>query len=150
MEVAERGFQMRLSCRYEQPENKVAELSVETVVDGEWRGFNLDFQQPGFLIFVYAILNCQHLYMRTNATERGLVLDSAQGSIDVLAGGEWLLEKLHVDFQVRLVSGDPSREDVDYIIDRMQHCPVSTNIRAVADLRTGLEFLSASGDRVGH
>ena len=105
-----------------------------------WQDFELDFGQPGFLIFVYAILNCQHLYMRTNAAERGLVLDSSLATIDVLADEEWRLRRLHIGFEAKLRSGSPSREDIDHIINRMQRCPVSTNLRDVKDMRTVLEF----------
>lgn len=137
------AFQMQLECRYEQPHNTVAGLQVKHLVKGAWEDFELSFAQPGFLIFVYAILNCQHLYMRTNADERGLVLASATGSIDVLTDQDWVLQKLHVCFDAQLRSGTPSAGDVDYIVDRMQHCPVSVNLREVADSQTRLEFLAA-------
>ena len=138
--MTDHSFRLRLSCRYEKAENTVAALGVQNWLDDEWQDFNLDFGQPGFLIFVYAILNCQHLYMRTNAAEQGLLLDSALASIDVLADEEWRLQKLHVQFEVKLRSGSPAREDIDYIIDRMQHCPVSTNLKDVPDTRTVLKF----------
>ena len=141
--MADHAFRMRLSCRYQQDDNSVAALDVQNRVEDEWQVFELDFKQPGFLIFVYAILNCQHLYMRTNAAERGLLLDSADASIDVLADEEWLLRKLHVKFEARLRSGSPSQEDIDFIVERMNHCPVSTNLREVPDTRTVLEFMPA-------
>jgi hypothetical protein len=80
--------------------------------------------------------------MRTNADERGLVLASATGSIDVLADESWVLQKLHVRFDAQLRSGTPSSADVDYIVERMEHCPVSVNLKDVADSRTQVEFLA--------
>jgi hypothetical protein len=144
--MTEHSFRMRLSCRYEQPDNVVSGLEVQNLVDSEWQDFNMNFKQPGFLIFVYAILNCQHLYMRSNAAERGLLLDSAGGSIEVLADNGWVLQKLHVDFDVKLQSGNPSPQDVDYIIDRMRHCPVSANIKNVPDTQTRVEFTRIKAD----
>ena len=141
--MAKHSFKMRLSCRYERPDNTVAKLTVENLEDNEWQDFELDFTQPGFLIFVYAIFNCQHLYMRTNAAERGLLLDTASGSIDVVADNDWVLQKLHVRFEARLEAGNPTSEDKGYIIDRMQHCPVSMNIKDIADSRTLLDFVVA-------
>ncbi len=138
--MSEHRFQMRLSCRYAQPDNTVAELAVENLVEGEWQPFELGFKSPGFLIFVYGILNCQHLYMRTNAAERGFALESADGSIEVTASQDWVLQQLNVHFDARLQSGAPGAEDVDYIVDRMRHCPVSVNLRDVADSRTTLAF----------
>jgi hypothetical protein len=134
---------MQLECRYEEPHNTVAGLQVTHLVKGVWEDFELGFAQPGFLIFVYAILNCQHLYMRTNADERGLVLASATGAIDVLTDQDWVLRKLHVRFEAELRSGMPSPGDVDYIVDRMQHCPVSVNLREVADTTTRVELIPA-------
>lgn len=137
-------FQMRLGCRYEQPDNTVADLLVQNLEDGEWRVFDLNFRQPGFLIFVYAILNCQHLYLRTNAAERGLLLESAAGTIDVLADDDWNLQRLHVYFEVGLKAGAPLPEDKDYIVERMQHCPVSINLKAVPDGQIRVDFIPAS------
>ena len=106
--MTQHAFQMRLECRYQQPHNSVAELRVQNFEKGAWADFELGFGQPGFLMFVYAILNCQHLYMRTNAAERNLLLDTAQGSIEVVADQDWVVQKLHVRFQGRLQSGTPA------------------------------------------
>ena len=133
-------FQMRLHCHYEQPGNTPAELAVEFMEEGEWHPFILDFGQPGFLIFVYAMLNCQHMYMRTNAAEHGLMLDSASGSIDVLANSEWELKKIDVLFEAVVQSRSPSQDVVDHIIDRMRQCPVSVNLKPVHDANTLIRF----------
>lgn len=139
--MTERNFQIRLTCRYEPPENSVAAMSAEHLDEGQWRELVLDARQPGFLIFVYAILNCQHLYMRKNAAERGLVLDSAHGSIEVTTNQPWEMQRLHVRFEARVHSGRPSADDVSYIVDRMRHCPVSVNLRSVPHTKTDLVFL---------
>ena len=133
-------FQMRQHCHYEQPGNTPAGLAVEVLDKGEWQPFTLDFEQPGFLIFVYAILNCQHMYMRTNAAERGLMLGSASGSIDVSANAEWELKKVNVLFDAVVESGSPSQDDVDHIIDRMRLCPVSVNLKPVHESNTRVSF----------
>ena len=41
-------------------------------------------------------------------------------------------------------SGTPAPGDVDYIVERMQHCPVSINLKDVADSRTAVDFIAAS------
>lgn len=51
------------------------------------------------------------------------------------------MQRLHLQFDARLASGRPSADDIDYIIERMQHCPVSVNLRHVADSKTVLAFL---------
>lgn len=133
-------FNLRLDCQYEGEDNKVAGLNVEVLADGQWQPLRLDVGSPGFLLFVYTIFTCQHLYLRVNAAERGLLLESAAGTIEVGAGEDWMLEQLHVDFEVRLASGSPSADDVDYITGRMQQCPVSKNLKLPADSYARLKF----------
>jgi len=52
------------------------------------------------------------------------------------------VQKLHVHFQGQVQSGAPAAGDVDYIVDRMRHCPVSINLREVADSRTAVDFVA--------
>ena len=54
------------------------------------------------------------------------------------------LDVVHVHFEVGLKSGGPSNEDADYIIERMQHCPVSTNLKQIQDGRTRVDFFAAT------
>ena len=132
----EHSFRLRLFCRYEDPDNSIADLEVEVLADGRWEALDLNAQTPGFLLFVYTILTCQHRYLRMNCAEKGLQLESAGGSIDLLAGEDWCVQKMHIRFDVRLKSGAPTREDVDYIVARMEQCPVSINLRMFPDART--------------
>jgi hypothetical protein len=125
----ERSFQMRLHCRYQDPENIVAELHVEFLADGEWISFDLHPLTPGFLIFTYSIFTCQHLFMRMNCAERGLILDSAEGSIELITSEKWDMQKLHIRFDGKLKGGAPTELDIDEIIRHMGHCPVSRNIQ---------------------
>lgn len=135
-----RRFQMRLDCRYQGPDNTPSDLHVQTLDQGEWRDFQLGFATPGFLSFVYAILNCQHLYMRVNAAERGLQLAAATGSIQLSAAEDWRIEALEVHFDAELAAGTPTQNDNDYIVDRMRHCPVSVNLKEPPRSRTTLNF----------
>ncbi len=132
---------MRFACRYRDSENSVAQLNVEHLVDNEWQVFDLNAESPGFSIFVYAILNCQHLYCRTNAAERGLVFERAQGEIALAADEDWRLQKVHVDVEAQLRTGQASDDDVAFIIERMKQCPVSRNLNEISDAKTTLQFL---------
>jgi hypothetical protein len=138
--MSERSFQMRLSCRYEQPDNGVGELRVKHFEEGEWRELDLNCRSPGFVIFVYAMFACEHVYFRANCAERGLVLESADGAIDVLTSEDWDLKRLRVRFDGRLVSGSPTADDVKYIVGRMKQCPVSRNTVEVTDSETVVQF----------
>lgn len=139
--MAEHSFQMRLECKYEDPDNSVTDIEVRSQEDGgEWKAFDLSFRTPGFLLFVYSIFNCQHMYMRLNAAERGLALASASGSIEVIADAGWRLQTLIVHFSARVRSGQAGPDDIDQIVDRMRHCPVSINLLEVADSQATLEL----------
>lgn len=137
--MSKNQFNMRLSCSYE-GENAVKELDVELLEAGEWKRLDLNAGSPGFVIFVYAIFTCQHMFMRVNAMERGVVLDSSQGVIEVITSESWEMEKLDVRFEAKMVSGDPSQDDVDYVIERMQQCPVSKNLLEPPEIIAIVEF----------
>ena len=132
----ERSFRLRQFCRYEDPDNSISGLEVEVLADGQWETLDLNVHTPGFLLFVYTILTCQHRYLRSNCAEKGLRMESAGGSIDLLVDEDWCVRKMHIRFDVRLKSGALTQEDVDYIVARMEQCPVSKNIKAVPDVRT--------------
>lgn len=136
--VSEHVFHMRLSCDYADPDNSIASLGVEVRGKDGWEPFEPGTGTAGFLIFVYAIFNCQHMYMRLNCAERGLMLESANGTIKIRTNADWQMQQMHIGFTGQLKSGTPARADIDYIVDRMQHCPVSSNIREPADSKTTL------------
>jgi len=138
--MSERSFQMRLVCRYADPDNSVAELSVEQLLEGDWQPLNLHLRSPGFQVFVYAILTCQHMYFRSNCAERGLVLESAEGAVEVLTSQDWVMRRLRVRFTGRLQSGIPSEQSIQYIAGRMAQCPVSINLKPVPDTVIQVDF----------
>ncbi len=134
--MSERTFSMRMQCTYEGDTNTIIGLDVEHRVEGQWQPLALGLTAPGFDIFVYAVFTCQHLYFRTNCAERGLLLNSAEGSIVVGADADWNMESLQVHFSGQLRSGQASRDDIDYILARMKQCPVSRNLREIPDNRS--------------
>ena len=132
-------FEMRLYCNYA-GENGIASLKVEHLDGDEWKNLELDTMTPGFLIFTYAVFTCQHMFLRANANERNLQLASSNGRIMIDAAPDWKIEKLHVAFDVTLKSGTPTADDIEYITERMQHCPVSKNLGEIPDTLTELLF----------
>ncbi|MDH5613294.1 MAG: AF1514 family protein [Gammaproteobacteria bacterium] len=126
--MTDRHFHLRLNCNYQTEKNDVSNLVVEIWVENEWKTLHLSVKSPGFLLLVYGLFSCQHLYMRTNSAERNLVLDSAYGELKLTAGEFWNIKSIEVTFNVKLLSGHPNDDDIAYIIDRMGHCPVSTNL----------------------
>ena len=124
----ERNFNMRLKCRYEGDANDIADLEVEHKVDNEWQLLDMGLAAPGFDIFVYSILTCQHLFFRLTCARRGLLLNSAEGSISIATDKDWHMETLRVHFSGRLGSGESTPGDVDVIVSQMKQCPVSRNL----------------------
>lgn len=138
--MGEREFHLRLSAQYTEPDNAVRDLGVEVLAESGWEKLELDTQTAGFLLFVYTIFTCQHLYMRTNCAERGLLLDSSAGTIDLVASEDWMIRSLEVGFRARLASGLPDPGDVPDIVARMENCPVSRNLAEIPDVRVDLQL----------
>lgn len=138
--MSTREFNMKLSCTYTQDDNTIDQLSVKHLVEQDWVDFDLGLRSAGFDIFMYAVLTCQHTYMRLNAAERGVRLHSCEGTLHIAAGEDWNIERLDVDLVAQAAGAVPGADTVDYIIERMQHCPVSVNLQHNMNCHTRLEF----------
>ena len=133
-------FQFRLSSYYESEKNDVSKILFEHLVDQEWKEYDPTNYAAGFLVLLYAIFNCQHMYFRVNAAERGLQLKSAKGTLEVATNEVWEIQKLYIHFDGVLVSGVPSKDDEQYIVQRLSHCPVSVNIKAIPDMKASVHI----------
>ena len=138
--MSEHKFHLRSRATYGQPDNKIDHLQVEIETDGQWQPFVLNEFTPGFEIYVYAMFTCQHTYFRLNAAENGLALDTAHGVIEMGADEDWRLDYLRVDFHASLSAGIPTQKISDYIVERMQQCPVSKNTRGIEDVKVTVRF----------
>jgi hypothetical protein len=141
--MSEFTFQMLLQCQYTGSDNTVEQLHVEQLVDGDWQLLELNIYSPGFDVFMYAILTCQHMYFQKNATERKLVLDSSEGLITINADQHRSIESLHVDFTGRLKSGTASDDTILFLEQRMGICPVSINLKNIPDRMITVSFVPA-------
>lgn len=139
--MSDRAFQMRMRISYSGEENAIKDLQVEQFLDGDWNTFMLSTRTPGFDIFTYAIFTCQQTYLRLNCAERGLLLDTAEGRLEMITSEDWQMTRVRLDFAVEVRSGTPTEEDTAYIIERMQQCPVSKNTRPVADTEVSVRFI---------
>ena len=133
-------FNLRMAADYGSTENDITSLEVQVLDDNEWEILDLNTTTPGFLIYVYSIFTCQHMFLRTNATECELAFTSSHGELLVEASEDWLLEKVYIRFSVQLAAGEPNDDDIDYIVSRMKQCPVSKNLPQDIDIRTSIEF----------
>jgi hypothetical protein len=124
-------FQLLLHSSYLNDNNDIDELHVEHLVDDNWEKLDLNIYSLGFDIFMYAILNCQHMYFRNNAAKYGLVLESSEGLITVIADKHRSIETLNIEFKGKLKKGEPTKGIVDSITARMELCPVSINLRDI-------------------
>lgn len=139
--MSEHVFHLRLSCTYESSENKVSVLDVEVATEQGWQPLDLNEASPGFLIYVYSIFACQHTHLRLNAGENGLIIDSAEGELKLLASEDWRLESIDVAFDVKLKSGVVNDAKTALIIARMKQCPVSINLPEHVAVNTSVEFV---------
>ena len=135
-------FQMLIHCHYTDDENTIGQLHVEHLVDDNWQELDLNISSPGFDIFMFAILTCQHMYFRNNAAEYGLVLDSSEGFITVIADEHRSVETLNVEFKGKLKKGKATKEIVDSISARMALCPVSINLKDITNRHITASFES--------
>ena len=135
-------FQMLIHCSYEKDENVVVQQNVEQLVDDSWEELSLSTASPGFDIFMYAILTCQHLYFRNNAAEYGLVLKESEGLITVITNELRSIQSMHVDFKGKLTKGTATVDMVDSIAARMDLCPVSINLKDILDRKLTVVFES--------
>ena len=135
-------FQMLIHCSYEKDENVVVQQNVEQLVDDSWEELSLSTASPGFDIFMYAILTCQHLYFRNNAAEYGLVLKESEGLITVITNELRSIQSMHVDFKGKLTKGIATVDMVDSIVARMDLCPVSINLKDILDRKLTVVFES--------
>jgi len=126
--MSNRHFHLRMQATYENNENKVDKLNLDIFNEGEWETLDLSIRSPGFLLYANALFSCQHLYMRSNCAERDLVLESSEGELKVVTSEIWEILDIQVSFNGKLKSGTLNQDAMDYIIDRMHHCPVSTNL----------------------
>lgn len=138
--MTDKYFHLRLSCTYLGNENNIDDLNIEVLNDNKWEPLDLGIRSPGFLLFISGLFSCQHLYMRTNSAERGLIINSTVGDLQVRTGKYWDIKDATIAFDVKLESGSPSDDDINYIIDRMKHCPVSANISSSTRLTSSVHF----------
>ena len=122
---------MLMHCRYKDDNNEVDSLHVEHLVNDEWQTLDLNIYSPGFDVFLYAILTCQHMYFKNNAAEFGLILDSSEGLVTLIADSHRNIKTLDVEFKGKLKKGDITEEAVTTITARMKLCPVSINLREI-------------------
>jgi hypothetical protein len=136
-------FQMLLHCHYTGDKNTIDELHVEHLVEDNWKKLDLNTATPGFDIFMYAILTCQHTYFRTNAAEYGLIMSSSEGLITVIADKHRSIETLNVEFKGKLKKGTVTDEAVGSITARMGLCPVSINLKDIPNNHITVSFETA-------
>ncbi len=133
-------FQMLLHCHYTSDKNNIDQLHVEHLADGNWEKLDLNTATPGFDIFMYAILTCQHMYFRVNAAENNLLLASSEGLITVITDEHRSIQTLNVEFKGKLKKGDATKEIVDTISARMELCPVSVNLKNISNRKITASF----------
>lgn len=133
-------FHLRLHAGYQGSDNTLDDLAVEILNEGKWEAMDLNIRSAGFLLFINGLFSCQHLYMRANSAECNLQLSSASGELYVETDENWEITQAQVSFVARLKSGEATDEALEYIIERMHHCPVSTNFPEAVMLQVSVTY----------
>ncbi len=121
-------FQLRASYRYRGDHNEIDSLDADILTDDGWQALDLGLSTPGFLIFVYSFLVCQHTYFHANCTESEIRLESAVVELLLLADEDWKIDRIGVEITASLRDGEPGLDTIDYVESRMRQCPVSINL----------------------
>jgi hypothetical protein len=135
-----RVFEYRLESLHGESDNELRSVTCERLGDDGWVAYAVSMTGSPFATFVYAAFVCQLAYLRMNATERGLALERVRGRFRMVTDG-WLVNSIEAEFWMRLRGGQPTDEDLAFIVERMQGCPVSRNL-ALAQKQTLLHVES--------
>jgi hypothetical protein len=94
--MAGHKFELRADFRYGGDDNRIDHLEAEVLTGDGWQTLQIGNDSPGFLIFVYAFLICQHTYFHANSGEGGLLLKRAKLELSLHTGEDWLIERVSV------------------------------------------------------
>lgn len=133
-------FQLRASFDYSGDDNNIDLINAQIWSDNSWNSLEIDNSSPGFLIFVYSFLICQHTYFHANCSERSLLLDHSEVELKLGAGEDWKILQVNVVIDATLRGDNPEQATIDYIKGRMRQCPVSVNMHEPPDYRIELQF----------
>jgi len=138
--MADHVFELRAAFQYSGDDNKIDQLEAEVLTEDGWRALQIGNDSPGFLIFVYAFLICQHTYFHANSGESSLLLKQAKLELSLHTDEDWQIDQVKVGINAVLRAGDADSASIDYIKQRMRLCPVSVNLKEPQDYRFELEF----------
>lgn len=139
--MSDRHYHLKLHSSYQTDENKIEDLTLEVLHDGKWEPLEIDNRSPGFLLYINALFSCQHLYMRANSAECGIELASADGELIVDTDENWHIQNIQIHFDARICNGSPTPANLEYIHERLYHCPVSSNLPPEIPMQSTVEFL---------
>lgn len=126
--MTDKHFNLKMNATYADDKNSIDDLSIDVKTEDGWQALAIDIRSPGFLLFINALFSCQHLYMRSNSAECGVVLESAKGELKITTNDIWEIQTAEINFDVKIKSGTITEENHAYILERMGHCPVSSNL----------------------
>lgn len=134
------SFELRAAFRYSGDENHLDQIDAEVLTDQGWKPLQIQNSSPGFLLFVYSFLICQHTYFHANSTERAMLLERASLELSLTADEDWRIQKVSVAIDSKLRGGKTDPAAIDYVKQRMRLCPVSVNLVEPPDYGIKLQF----------
>lgn len=134
------SFELRAAFRYSGDDNHLDQIDAEVLTDQGWKPLQIENSSPGFLVFVYSFLICQHTYFHANSTERALLLEHASLALSLMADEEWRIQKISVAIDAKSRGGAADPDSINHIEQRMRLCPVSVNLVEPPDYGINLKF----------
>ncbi len=138
--MSDHTFQLRAVFDYSGDDNNNDQISAQIFSDNNWNSLEISNSSPGFLIFVYSFLICQHTYFHANCGERGLLLEAVVVELSLHADNDWKIQQVIVVMDATLRGGNPDQATIDYIKGRMRQCPVSVNMQEPPHYQIELQF----------
>ena len=138
--MSDHPFLLRASFDYSGDNNNLDRISAQVWSDNSWNSLEINNASPGFLIFVYSFLICQHTYFHANCSERGLLLEHSGVELGLSADNDWKIQQVNVGIDATLRGGNPEQTVIDYIKARMRQCPVSVNMHEPPEYQIELQF----------
>ena len=138
--MSDHPFQLQAVFDYSGDDNNVDQINAQIFSNNSWNSLEISNSSPGFLIFVYAFLICQHTYFHANCGERGLLLETAAVELSLHADNDWKIQRVNVGIDATLRRGNPDKVTIDYIEGRMRQCPVSVNMQEPPQYQIELQF----------
>jgi len=125
----------------ENPENEDAPCLCSRFVDGAWQQFTLNNQTKGYLIFIYAILKCQHFSILVNLLYNKIDIIKLTTDFNIEISKDWKLVTGTIEFDVKTNTNKVLQPgSISSMLKLASGCPVSRNVLHHQIIHASIQF----------